>query len=74
MNIVGTKEMILALRIAMPPGTSVEQAVNSVANNGLNIPLGLLQFVRSVHLEVVDTGSPCTIPAREGGGMMHVKQ
>jgi len=74
MNIVGTKEMILALRIAVPPETSVEQAVNSLANNGLNVPLGLLQFVRSVHLEVVDTGSPCTIPAREGGGMMHVKQ
>jgi len=74
MNILGTKEMVLALRIAIPPNTSIEAAVNSLANNGLNVPLGLLQFVRSVHLEVVDAGESLTIPAREDGGILHIKQ
>lgn len=74
MSIVGTKEIILAVRIAIPPGVEPEQAVKSMSNNGMNLPLGLLQFVRSVHVEVVNMGDSCSIPATEGVGMLKVQQ
>lgn len=74
MSIVGTKEIILAVRIAIPPGIEPEQAVKSMSNNGMNLPLGLLQFVRNVHIEVVNTGDSCSIPAMEATGVLKIQQ
>jgi len=67
-GIVGRFEIVLAVRIALPPNVTTEQAITMLSNNGINMPLGLLQFIRQVHTEVVEPNAPATIPPLEDGG------
>lgn len=66
--IVGTAEIIVAIRVAVPPGVTPEAALKMMANNGLNMPVGLLTLVRQVHAEIVAAGKSSTVPALENAG------
>lgn len=64
--IVGVAEVILAIRIAVPPGVTPEVAAKMVANNGASLSFGLLPFVRQIHTDIVQAGASSLIPALEG--------
>lgn len=51
--IEGTWEVVLSIRIAVPPGQSPEAAGIQVANAGAMIPIGLVAFVKHVDVNVV---------------------
>ena len=66
--IVGVAEIIVAIRVAVPPGIEPEQALKMMSNNGLTMPVGLLTLVRQVHAEIVAAGQSSTVPALENAG------
>jgi hypothetical protein len=49
----GTWEIVLTIRIAVPPGQSPQAAGAQVANSGVMIPLGLMGLVKHVDVNVV---------------------
>lgn len=68
-NITGVSEAILSIRLALPPGTTPEKAIGMLSQGGVNLPLGLVNFVRQIHVEIVDVGQPGSpIPPPEDGG------
>ena len=68
MGIVSGKEVVLAVRMTLPPCTTPDRAVAMLSQGGVNIPLGLIQFVRSLSVGVVEVGEPFTVPPAEDGG------
>lgn len=67
-DLTGAFEVVVAVRVALPPNVTPQQAVQMLSNNGVNVPVGLLQFVRQVHTEIVQPNEPATIPPVEDGG------
>lgn len=73
MSIVSGKQVVLAIRLELPPNIAPEQAVQLLSQGGVNIPLGLVQFVRQTVLGVVESGESFTVPPmEEGGAIMRV--
>jgi len=66
--IVSGKEVVLAVRMTLPPNTTPEKAVALLSQGGINIPLGLVQFVRSMAVGVVDTDETFPVPPAEAVG------
>lgn len=62
MALVGDIEVVLTIRFSTPPGTQPQDAGKMIAANGIQIPLGLVQFVRHVNVDVVPvTGGPSLV-------------
>lgn len=74
MAIVSGFEIIVAIRIAMPPNVTPEQAGKMLSSNGVNLPIGLVQFVRKIDVAVVAEDEPFTVqPPEDGGAFVLVK-
>jgi hypothetical protein len=73
-RIVGDAECILAVRFALPPGTTPEQAGKMLSQGGVNIPLGLMSYVRKVDVAIVAIGEPFTCEPPEDGNRFMVVQ
>lgn len=58
MAITGMVEAVIAVRLSLPPGTTQEQAAKMLSNGGVNLPLGLVQFVRKIDVAVVALDEP----------------
>lgn len=58
MGITGTVEAIIAVRLSLPPGTTEEQAAKMLSHGGVNIPLGLVGFIRKIDVAVVKLDEP----------------
>lgn len=70
--IVSGKEVVIGVRVTIPPNVTPEQAHAMMSNNGISMPLGLLPFVRQTHVSVVDANEPVTIPPLEDGGVLSI--
>jgi len=65
--IVTGQEIVLAVRFELPPNITAEKAVALLSQGGLNVPLGLVQFVRKIDVAVVNTGDSFTVTPPEEG-------
>lgn len=65
--LVSGLEIVIGVRVTVPPGVTADQAKAMMSNNGISMPIGLLQFVRQTHVEVVAANQPVTIPPLEDG-------
>jgi hypothetical protein len=52
--LVGEYLVEMNVVFSVPPGTTRERAAQMLSQGGINVPLGLLQYVRSVNINVVD--------------------
>ncbi len=68
MGIITGKEVVLAVRMTMPPNITPERAVAMLSQGGVNIPLGLVQFVRSMTVGVVESNETFPVPPAEDSG------
>jgi hypothetical protein len=72
-GIISGKEIVLAVRMTLPPETPPERAAALLSQGGVNLPLGLVQFVRTITVAVVEVGEAFTVPpVEEGGKIMRV--
>jgi hypothetical protein len=60
--IEGTKQVVLTLRFAVPPGIEPQQAATQIARGGVNVSCGLVQYLKSLSADVVDA-----VAVPEGG-------
>jgi hypothetical protein len=58
MGIVGTKEVVVKLRFAVPPGTDTTAAAGMVSSSGVMVSLGLIPFFKGADVEIHDTQEP----------------
>lgn len=59
--LVSDFHVVLKIQVDVPPGLTREQAAKMLSQNGVNMPLGLLQFVRRVDCEVIDGPVPTEV-------------
>lgn len=52
--LVGDYLVEMKLVFSVPPGTTRERAAQMLSQGGVNVPLGLLQYIKSVDINVVD--------------------
>ncbi len=56
--LLGNYHVEMKILFDVPPGTTKEQAAKMLSQGGVNVPLGLLQFIRRVDVDVKDGPAP----------------
>lgn len=62
--LVSDFHVVLKIAIDVPPGLPREQAAKMLSQTGVNVSLGLLQYVRRADCEIVEG----PVPTETGGG------
>lgn len=57
-QIQGTKQVEVSITIEVPPGATPEDVGKTLSQGGLSVAAGLLQYVRSVKVDVQDVPGP----------------
>lgn len=66
MGLVSDFHIAVTIIVDVPPGTSRDQASRMLVNSGISMPLGCLQLVRRVDVDVREGPAPA---AETGGGL-----
>ena len=57
-KLVSDLEAVMVVRFKLPPGTTAEQAGKMLSHGGVNIPLGLVNYIRYHTVAIVGIDEP----------------